>query len=386
MNKKRISIWGSTGSIGTQTLDVVRQHPERFKIVNLVAHKNAEIIFNQAKEFRPSCVILTGEVESGWHSRFHDMDVRLETGPEALITSASSGSEDMVVNGLVGAVGLTCTVNAIQAGVNIALANKEVLVMAGDLINSLLRNRHVKLIPVDSEHSAIFQCLQGESPESIRRLILTASGGPFRSRSLDELKHVTVKEALAHPNWDMGAKITIDSATMINKALEIIEARWLFGVSPEQIEVVIHPQSILHSMVEFVDGSLKAQLSVPDMRVPIAYALSWPDRLGLPFGSLDISKLYRLEMIPPDPDRFPALKLAYQVLETGGTAPAVFNGADEAAVKAFLDRKIEFTQITECIMEALNRHQKIDNPSLEQIINADQEARDTVQGFIRLMK
>jgi len=386
MNKQRISIWGSTGSIGTQTLEVIREYPERFEIVTLAAYRNAEKIFRQAQKVKPQHVILTGDVDSAWKSRFEKVGIRYFSGPDALINSAQSGDEDMVVNGLVGAVGLVCTTKAIQAGVNIALANKEVLVMAGELIGRLLKNSHSRLIPVDSEHSAVYQCLQGERSESIRRIILTASGGPFRNRSLDELNHVTVEEALNHPNWDMGAKITIDSATMINKALEIIEARWLFNISPKQIEVMIHPQSILHSMVEFIDGSLKAQLSIPDMRVPIAYALSCPERWELPFGSLDTTKFHQLELIPPDMDRFPALKLAYQVLEAGGSAPAVLNGADEIAVQAFLEEEIGFMQITDCIREALNRHQKTDNPSLEQIVAADREARETVRDFIRSMK
>lgn len=257
--------------------------------------------------------------------------------------------------------------------------------MAGALINRLLEKNQVRMVPVDSEHSAVFQCLSGESERSIRRIILTASGGPFRHFSLNDLKQVTVDQALAHPNWSMGPKITIDSATMVNKALEIIEARWLFHVSPSQIEVMIHPQSIIHSMVEFVDGSIKAQLSVPDMRVPIAYALSCPGRQTLPFGSLDLTQSYQLELIPPDMERFPVLKLARQVLETGGTAPTVFNGADEIAVQAFLQKKIGFTQILECVEEALNRHQTIRQPDLEQILDSDREARETVRQFLRSM-
>lgn len=386
IKKQRISIWGSTGSIGTQTLEVIRQYPDHFELITLVAHKSAEQIFEQARMFHPGKVILTGDVDSGWASRFKSIGIEYETGPESLHRSASSGAEDLIVNGLVGGVGLACTLDAIQAGVDIALANKEVLVMAGERVTRLCAEKQVRLIPVDSEHSAIYQCLQGESFSSIRRLILTASGGPFRNHSSDALKHVTVEQALAHPNWNMGAKITIDSATMMNKALEIIEARWLFQVRPEQIEVVIHPQSILHSMVEFDDGSIKAQLSVPDMRVPISYALSCPDRRELPFGSLDFTKTHLLELAPADHLRFPALRLAYHVLERGGTAPAVLNAADEVAVQAFIDGLVGFLDITECIENTLSCHKVVEDPSLEEILVADRWARETAGEFIHSIK
>jgi 1-deoxy-D-xylulose-5-phosphate reductoisomerase len=383
LNKKRLSIWGSTGSIGSQTLEVVRQYPGEFQIVVLAAHTRAEKLWEQAREFCPERVILTGDVESVWISRFQELGLNLETGSDALIEAASRGEEDRVVNGLVGAAGLHCTVKAIERGTAIALANKEVLVMAGELVNRLLKKYKAEMIPVDSEHSAIYQCLQGEPAMAVRRIILTASGGPFRNHSLSSLANVTVEEALAHPNWNMGPKITIDSATMVNKALEIIEAHWLFGMQPSQIEVVIHPQSILHSMVEFVDGSLKAQLSIPDMRVPIAYALSSPGRRKLPFGSLDLSEIRHLELYPPDFERFPALKLAYEVIEAGGTAPVVLNGADEVAVQAFLERRIRFNQIAECIHRVLDRHTVCSNPEFEDIIKADRWARETVSNFIR---
>ncbi|MBN1779760.1 1-deoxy-D-xylulose-5-phosphate reductoisomerase [bacterium] len=386
MRKKRVSIWGSTGSIGTQALEVIGCHPDRFELVTLTARSSADLIFEQALKWKPERVILTGAPDTDWQMRFKEAGIRYETGSEALMRAASAAEEDMVVNGLVGSAGLLCTVNAIRAGVHIALANKEVLVMAGGLINELLEKHHVDMIPVDSEHSAVWQCLRGESGESIRRIVLTASGGPFRNFSADELKHVSREQALAHPNWNMGPKITVDSATMINKALEIIEARWLFGVRPGQIEVVVHPQSILHSMVEFMDGSLKAQLSVPDMRVPIAYALSYPERFEIPFGSLDLSILHRLDLMPPDFERFPALRLAYQVLETGGTAPAVLNGADEAAVQAFLEDRIHFIEIVALIEETLQQHQVIARPGLEQILEADRWARETIGRLIRSMK
>ncbi len=383
MKRQRISIWGSTGSIGTQTLEVVRKFPERFQIVVLAAHRNAEMIFRQAGEFNPDRVILTGPIDPGWQEKFRQAGIRLDLGHEALMQAAAAGEEDMVVNGLVGGVGLTCTVRAMETGTDIALANKEVLVMAGELIGHLQEKSSVRLVPVDSEHSAVFQCLKGEPAGCIRRIILTASGGPFREWSGDQLVDVTVEQALAHPNWDMGAKITIDSATMINKALEIIEARWLFKVEPSRIEVVIHPQSILHSMVEFTDGSLKAQLSVPDMRVPIGYALSCPDRFELPFGSLDLTKIHHLELIPPDFDRFPALRLAYEVLNSGGTAPAVLNAADEVAVQAFRDRRIGFLQITELIEQALSKHNVRTHPDLDEILAADRWARETTHDLIR---
>ena len=383
-NKKRLSIWGSTGSIGSQALEVVRQYPDQFQIVVLTSHSRAAELWEQAREFSPERVVLTGNTDSAWFSRFRELELNLETGPDALIEAASRGEEDQVVNGLVGAAGLKSTIKAIEKGTAIALANKEVLVMAGRLVNRLLKKYRTELIPIDSEHSAIYQCLRGEPAGFIRRLILTASGGPFRNRPLTGLADVTVEEALSHPNWNMGPKITVDSATMFNKALEIIEAHWLFGVQPSQIEVVIHPQSILHSMVEFVDGSLKAQLSVPDMRVPIAYALSCPDRRNLPFGSLDLTKIHHLELIPPDFERFPALKLAYDVIEAGGTAPVVLNGADEVAVQAFLERRIRFTQIAECIQKALDLHTVRSDPDYEEIIEADRWARETVRGFMRL--
>jgi 1-deoxy-D-xylulose-5-phosphate reductoisomerase len=380
MNKKRISIWGATGSIGTQTLDIVRENPERFEVVALTGHSNVDLLFQQAQEFRPASVICTGVVDAdAWKSRFASIDVQLRLGKDALLDQAASGVEDMVVNGLVGAVGLEATLKAIHAGVDIALANKEVLVMAGQLVNEALRKSSVRLLPVDSEHSAVFQALQGENQQEIRRIVLTASGGPFRGKSIGDLKDVTVEQALAHPNWSMGSKITIDSATMMNKALEIIEAKWLFDVRPEQIEVVIHPQSIIHSMVEFIDGSIKAQLSVPDMRVPIAYALTYPEHLKGQWGSLNFEQYQKMEFYPPDFNTFSGLKLAYQVLEKGGTAPAVLNGADEEAVQLFLDGRILFLQITDLIEATLSRHELIPSPTLEEIIEADQWARKFVR-------
>jgi 1-deoxy-D-xylulose-5-phosphate reductoisomerase len=377
---KRISIWGSTGSIGTQTLDVVLSHPGQFEVVTLTAHRNVSLLFEQAGKVRPKTAVITGPLENpgSWNEDFRSIGVELLRGKKGLLDAASRGREDLVLNALVGSAGLEATLQAIRAGASIALANKEVLVMAGGMITSELRKRNLALIPVDSEHSAVFQCLQGENPESIRKILLTASGGPFLNTPISELDRVTPEQALAHPNWSMGKKVTLDSATLINKGLEVIEARWLFGVRPDQIQVVIHPQSVVHSMVEFVDGSVKAQLGVPDMRIPISHALTYPDRLPHDFGRLDFGNILNLTFQPPDMEKFYGLKLAYEALAAGGTATSVYNAADETAVQLFLSGKIRFSHISRLVGETLERHDVRSDPSLEQILDADRWARECV--------
>jgi 1-deoxy-D-xylulose-5-phosphate reductoisomerase len=379
LNKKRISIWGATGSIGQQTLEVIDRHRDQFELVTLTTHQNVQCVLSQIKKYRPENVIITGEIDKNrYNSEFQNLGVRVFWGKETLIELASRGEEEMVVNGLVGGVGLEATLSAIQAGTSIALANKEVLVMAGKMVMEAVKKYSVQLIPVDSEHSAIFQCLQGEESRHIRRIILTASGGPFLHREKVSLKDVTVEEALAHPNWSMGKKITIDSATLVNKGLEIIEARWLFGVPKEKIEVVIHPQSVVHSMVEFEDGSIKAQMGKPDMRCPIAYALTYPERWSGNYGSFDFTEKTVLEFYPPGADQFPCLQLAYKSLEIGGTATVVLNAADEMAVALFLSGKIRYLQIQQLIESALSEHQVVEAPTLKEIFAADQWARSFV--------
>jgi len=379
LGKKRISIWGATGSIGKQTLEVVDRHRDRFELVTLTVHQNVQGLLSQAKKYRPENVIITDKTDRNRYiNEFQNLGVKVFWGKESLLELACRGEEEMVINGLVGGVGLEATLLAIRAGTSIALANKEVLVMAGKMVMEEVEKYDVQLIPVDSEHSAIFQCLQGEDVRNIRRIILTASGGPFFNREKSTLKEVTVEEALAHPNWSMGKKITIDSATLVNKGLEIIEARWLFGIPKEKIEVVIHPQSIVHSMVEFEDGSIKAQMGKPDMRCPIALALTYPERWPGDYGSLDFTLKNVLEFFPPNADQFPCLQLAYKSLEMGGTAPAVLNAADEMAVALFLSGKIRYLQIQQLIETALSEHQVVEDPELEEIFTADRWARSFV--------
>jgi len=382
LKRKTISIWGSTGSIGTQTLDVISRHSDLFSLFVLTAHHNIDLLYKQAEIFKPRAVVITARFEDKeWRQRFNSLGVEVWEGKKGLFRAAEQGEEDLIVNSLVGGIGLEVTLKALKRGVSIALANKEVLVMAGELVTKEVKKQGVDLIPIDSEHSAVFQCLQGESKERIKKIILTASGGPFYNKKLSHLKHVTVEQALQHPNWSMGKKVTIDSATMMNKGLEIIEARWLFDQDPDKIKVVIHPQSIIHSLVEFIDDSVKAQLGIPDMRIPISYALSYPERLLGHYRWMDFSQPLSMEFIPPDLEKFPALKLAYLVLKQGGTAPAVFNGADEAAVRLFLHKKIDFISIVNLIEKALQQHSVISNPTLEDIMEADRWAKEFVMGL-----
>jgi len=385
MNKKKISIWGSTGSIGRQTLEVISRNEERFHIATLTVHNNAALGLEQARTFKPESVVITGDLaREEWEEKFRPLGVELLWGREGLLKAAGMGAEDLVVNALVGAVGLEATMEALKAKTSIAISNKEVLVMAGEIVTQEADKQGVKLLPIDSEHSALFQCLEGEDKQSVQRLILTASGGPFLNRDRSGLENVTVEEALAHPNWSMGKKVTIDSATLMNKGLEIIEARWLFGIDPDRIDVVIHPQSIIHSMVEFIDGSIKAQMGLPDMRVPISYALTYPERWKADTPKMDFSEKTELTFLPPDDDRFTALQLAYEALSMGGTAPAVLNAADEVAVEFFLNGKIKFMEISQIIQDTLQNHEVILRPGIDDILLADRWARDRVLNRIKI--
>lgn len=375
-----LCILGSTGSIGTQTLDIVRLFPERFRVRALTAGSNAEMLIQQARDFEPECVVLADassikEVEQA----LGDTPTEVLGGEEGLCAAATWDGVDTVVAAVVGFAGLAPVLAAVRTGATVALANKETLVVAGALVNEQARRHGATLIPVDSEHSAIFQCLVGEQPALVESLTLTASGGPFRERPRDTFDAVTPAEALDHPNWSMGAKITIDSATMMNKGLEVIEAHWLFDLEADHIEVLVHPQSIIHSMVTFVDGSTKAQLGVPDMKVPIQYALSYPDRWPASHERLDWSTLRSLDFEPPDLEKFPCLRLAYDALRAGGTAPAVLNAANEEAVRLFLDEHIRFTDIPRLLESALDGLTEVGARSYDHLVHADAAARRHVQ-------
>lgn len=373
---KKIAVLGSTGSIGTQTLDVISREPEAYEVTGLAAGTNVDLLAEQAASFRPKVVSVASKEGA---DRIRDRlppGTRLVYGEEGLIEVAAGAGADFVVCALVGSLGLTSTLAAIEAGADIGLANKETLVAAGAIVTARAAAKGVRLLPVDSEHSALFQCLNGENRKAVKRLILTASGGSFRDRSREELTAVTVEDALKHPNWSMGAKITIDSATMANKGLEVIEAHWLFGVPYEQIDVMIHPESVVHSMVEFEDTSVIAQLGNPDMRVPIQYALTYPERKPTPASPLDLLARGALHFKPMDFDRYPCLRLAYEAGRAGGTAPAVFNAANEAAVARFLRKDIPFLAIEDIVGEVLGRHAVVADPDLETILQADREARE----------
>ena len=369
---KNIAIIGSTGSIGTQTLDIVRDS-EDMCIVALAAGNNIERLIKQVREFKPKIVAVWKEDKAlELKEALSEFNIRIVYGMDGLVEVATFEEADIVVTAIVGMIGIKPTIEAIKAGKDIALANKETLVTAGHIIMPLAKEKCVSILPVDSEHSAIFQCLQGEQNREIHKLIITASGRPFRGRTYEELKDVTVEDALKHPNWSMGKKITIDSATLVNKGLEIIEAKWLFNVEPEQIEVVVQPQSIIHSMVEFVDGAVKAQLGTPDMKLPIQYALTYPNRRFLPGERLDFSKMTGIIMEMPDRKVFKGLDFAYQAIRTGGTMPTVLNAANECAVARFLNKDIKFLQIYDMIAACMNAHTVIDNPSFEQILETEQ--------------
>lgn len=373
--KRHIAILGSTGSIGTQALDVIGQHPDLFEVELLTANNNSHLLIEQARRFNPASVVICNEdrYEEVFEA-LDPLDIKVFTGIDSICDLLKSPSIDIVLTAMVGFSGLRPTIAAIRAGKAIALANKETLVAAGSLVMPLARSCGAPILPVDSEHSAIFQCLQGEHAR-LEKILLTGSGGPFLHSSKAELAAATRQQALNHPRWKMGAKVTIDSASLMNKGLELIEARWLFGVDPADIEVVIHPQSIIHSMVQFSDGCVMAQLSQPDMRLPIQYALSYPQRIDLNTSRLDFAALAQLSFEKPDLDRFPCLQLAYDALEKGGNATCILNGANEVAVAAFLEDRIRFTDIPAVIAQTLERCQFVAEPDLDAIYSTDFEAK-----------
>lgn len=376
MEKRRIAILGSTGSIGTQALDVIREQHAFFTVEILTAHSNATLLIQQAKEFKPNAVVIGDE------SKFQEVkdalwndDIKVFAGREALCQIVESTEVDIVLTAMVGAAGLEPTVRAIRSGKMIALANKETLVVAGEMVTKLAREHAVNIYPVDSEHSAIFQCLVGEWDNPIEKIILTASGGPFRGWSREALSAVTKAQALKHPNWSMGAKITIDSSTLMNKGLEVIEAKWLFHLQPEQVEVIVHSQSIIHSMVQFQDGSIKAQMGLPDMKLPIQYALGYPKRLPAAFPRFDFTQYPALTFEAPDKETFRCLQLAYDAMRIGGTAPCVMNAANEIAVQAFLEDRIGFLEIPTLIEGMMESMEIIQQPTLEDFIEIDRATR-----------
>lgn len=384
---KRLAILGSTGSIGVNTLDIVRQFPERFEVVSLSAGLNIELLKDQILRFRPRAVsVLNQEAARELQKGIAPRDVEVVYGVEGLIRVATHPEVDQVVSAIVGAVGLIPTLSAIKTGKSIALANKEPLVMAGKIVMEEAKKNGVRILPVDSEHSAIFQSLLGHRKEDIHRLILTASGGPFLNLPFSKLHEVTVRDALNHPHWDMGKKITIDSASLMNKGLEVIEACWLFDISVEKIIVRIHPQSVVHSMVEYIDGSIIGQMGIADMRIPIAYALSFPERLSLKLDSLDLSQVGPLTFSPPDLEKFPCLRLAYQSIEIGETMPAILNAANEAAVNGFLEGSIKFTDIPLLIQRVMEEHEVKTARTIEDILRADQWAREKTKTIIEREK
>lgn len=382
--KKSIAILGSTGSIGTQSLEVIELHNDLFELEVLTAQNNWELLLQQALKFKPNAVVITNESHySKIEEPLQDAGIKVYAGAEALESVVQMEAIDMVLTALVGYSGLKPTIKAIEAGKDIALANKETLVVAGQLVTDLARSHQVNILPVDSEHSAIFQCIVGEYDNPLEKIILTASGGPFRGRSREELSKVTKKQALKHPNWDMGAKITIDSATLMNKGLEVIEAKWLFGVGLDKIDVVVHPQSIIHSMAQFEDGSIKAQLGLPDMRLPIQYAMGFPKRLTNDFPRFDFTAYPELTFEQPDTDTFRNLKLAYQAMERGGNHPCILNAANEIAVSEFLSDRIGFLEISDVIEECLVKVDYIREPILEDFIETDHLTRVKAKELIK---
>ncbi len=381
--RKRVVILGATGSIGESALKVARDIPERMEIVGLAANSNAEKLAAAANETRAQSVCLVDETKIDILTRKLEYKPRILGGQEGLLEIARLTNAEMVLVAIVGTGGLRPALAAIEAGKDLAVASKEILVMAGEIVTREARDNDVNVLPVDSEHNAIFQCLEGKSSSDIRRIILTASGGPFRETPRKDFNSITPEQALKHPTWNMGPKITIDSATLFNKGLEMIEAHWLFDVEMKRVEVVIHPQSIVHSMVEFGDGSMLAQLSYSNMCFPIQYAVTWPDRVPNTLPPLDFSKLSRLEFFTPRYDDFPALNLARRARETGGTLPAVMNAANEVAVASFLDRQVRFPDIWQIVEEVMNRHTSIAHPDLDAILQADQWARKEARGHVR---
>jgi 1-deoxy-D-xylulose-5-phosphate reductoisomerase len=380
---KKVCILGATGSIGTQALDVIRQHPEHFEAHTLTAYNNAPLLIQQAREFQPDTVVIVREdLYQEVSNALADLPIKVYTGSQALCEVVANAEIDIVLTAMVGFAGLRPTIAAIQAHKTIALANKETLVVAGELICELAIKNRVAILPVDSEHSAILQSITGEGDNKIEKILLTASGGPFRTFSKEQMETVTPSQALRHPNWEMGAKITIDSATLMNKGFEMIEAKWLFDISPTDIEVVVHPESIIHSAVQFTDGSVKAQLGVPDMRLPIQYAFTYPARLHLSGERLNLFALQQMHFEPADMERFPCLRLAYEAIEKGGTAPCVLNAANEIVNLAFRQGKISYPSIARIIEETMHSLPVIQNPTLEQLIESDAKARQIASDLI----
>ena len=381
MKKKQIAILGSTGSIGTQALQVIEEHPDLYEAYALTANNQVELLAEQARKFMPAAVVIANEAKYlQLKEMLADLPIQVYAGADALCEIVEAKPIDVVLASMVGYAGLRPTMNAIRAGKAIALANKETLVVAGELINALAQQYHTPILPVDSEHSAIFQCL--EPGNALEKVILTASGGPFLKFTMEQLQHVTKEQALKHPNWDMGAKITIDSATMMNKGFEVIEAKWLFGVRPDQIEVVVHPQSVIHSMVQYEDGAVKAQLGMPDMRLPIQYAFSYPQRIKASFDRLDFSTLKELTFEQPDTNRFRCLALAYEALNRGGNMACIVNAANEVVVSAFLKDRIPFLRMSEVIEQSMVKVPFIQTPTYEDYVATDAEARRVAESLI----
>lgn len=382
--RKRIAILGSTGSIGTQTLEVIEQNPDKFEVEVLTANNNIELLIGQAKKFQPNVVVISNACHYDQLTEaLKNEPVKVYAGREALQQVVQMDTIDVVVTAMVGYSGLIPTCNAIKAGKHIALANKETMVVAGEIINQLAIEHKVDIYPVDSEHSAIFQCLVGEFNNEIEKIYLTASGGPFRGFTPEQLAHVTKADALKHPNWDMGAKITIDSATMMNKGFEVIEAKWLFGLKPEQIDVIVHPQSIIHSLVQFRDGSMKAQMGLPDMKLPIQYALSFPDRLPSSFKRFSFFDYPKLTFEQPNTKNFRNLALAFEALHQGGNMPCILNAANEVVVQAFLTDKISFLQMPGIIEQTMGKVTYLKSPVLEDYIQTDKEARILASALVK---
>ena len=380
---KHISILGSTGSIGTQTLDVVRSNGD-IQVEAIAAGTNIDLLERQIREFHPRLCGVWDETRAKELAvRVADTDTKIAAGMDGLLAVAAEGSSELLVTAIVGMIGIRPTIAAMEAGKDIALANKETLVTAGHLIMPLAKERHVRILPVDSEHSAIFQCLNGESGNKIEKILLTASGGPFRGKTKKELEHVTVEDALKHPNWSMGKKITIDSATMVNKGLEVLEAKWLFDVELDEIQVVVQPKSIIHSMVQFTDGAVMAQLGTPDMKLPIQYALYYPERRPLAGDRLDFWSMKEIAFEAPDMENFRGLSLAFQAGRAGGSVPTVLNAANEWAVAKFLNRELSFLEITDMIERAMGHHKKIEHPSLKQILETEAETYDWLESCRR---
>ena len=383
IKKRTIAILGSTGSIGTQTLQVVEEHPDKFEVYAITANTRVNELIGQARKFMPEAVVIADESKyPKLKEALADLPIKVYGGYEAICQIVESKPIDIVVTAMVGFSGLRPTINAIKAGKAIALANKETMVVAGELINELAMKHQTPILPVDSEHSAIFQCLAGEMHNKVEKLILTASGGPFRTFTKEQLEHVTREQALKHPNWSMGAKITIDSASMMNKGFEVMEAKWLFGVGAEDIEVVVHPQSVIHSMVQFGDGAIKAQLGTPDMRLPIMYALTYPVRLPSSFERIDWNTLKELTFEKPDLELFPNLRHAYTALAEGGNIPCVVNAANEICVAAFLEERIKFTDMPKLIERAMEKATYILKPTLDDYLETDREIRAMVKSWI----